>query len=1140
MKTISVFFTFLFILMILVPVMPIGTHPTNNQKFEETRFPAAIEELEKSNLEVIKKPSLEKPTIEETTEYVDSSLIPNYRPTGLIFENMENFEEFRRGGKISPTASEEYFSPDLLSPPSVSNIVGLPPIGNQGSQGSCTGWAWAYYCLTHQIAVANGFWDTTITSHQFSPAFVYNQINYGDDSGSNFPDASSLLHDFGCATMDIMPYSQSDYATWPSEAAYYESMKYRIVNPEWDYLFTDSDLEVLKSYLAAGNTAVTAIYTRTAFYSFDESNNIYTTSHASGVYGGGHAVCVVGYDDAKPTTDGPGAFLLVNSWGSGWGDNGLWWMSYEAIKNTALSQRIFYYCDVINQPYTPSLIGSMRISHEKRGDVLNSEFVISLKHDGYTVWQEPFGIGSNEADDSGLYQNYPFPGNHILIDLSEASSYMSSFYENDFVLLIGDSVWPVSGVLESFTVTSLEWSVEATSSQTPHTILDNQPREEVSAILILPSVRIDAMDTYVGGTVEITGTFQGESEDTILDVGFEPGSFATPWYTNDANSNNGDQLWGVDTYHRYSGGSSIWCGGAPTSTAVYTEHFIMPIWYWPAGWALYHTGTNSHPWGPIGSSMNYKISCSTGGLSGVKEWAIQGPLDRSSATELCLTFWMDYEVQNAASNNFASVLYSTDGSTFTYLKRWWAPVGETSSFVGEQKVMLPEDAVCSTLYFAFIFQGDYAGSMTVDDIDIWDIGSEYENYADSYVYCYVDTSDFDSATMSFDYWAEVEAGYDWFSPAYYIGSTWTTPYSLGTTTGWQHLSLPIPTSATRIGFLFHSDSSVVEQGVYVDNVQLIGCLDTISSVEIFIDDISQGFATGGSTWSYVWDTTIVADGLHNIGASAFIGTSSISDTESTSVDNTAPLLTSDTDTYQRGNNITISGYGNSLGGSYLVSLIFSSGEISQYFQNPIQGMMINSSTIYWLFANSTSIPDGSYVFEMTLTDLVGNNHTVAMALIVDNSVPVMTRPLDIVYTSGTTGHVIDWDCTDLHPDFYELYRNGVLISTGPWTNGLEYSIDGLAAGLCTFIVIFYDLAGNSVTDTVLVTVNSNTSSTTETTSTSTSGSTGTTTNPGITTTTTSTSTSDTTPMSSSIAIIAIAAGFAVVVIIVLIQIKRKN
>jgi hypothetical protein len=47
MKTISVFFTFLFILMILVPVMPIGTHPTNNQKFEETRFPAAIEELEK-------------------------------------------------------------------------------------------------------------------------------------------------------------------------------------------------------------------------------------------------------------------------------------------------------------------------------------------------------------------------------------------------------------------------------------------------------------------------------------------------------------------------------------------------------------------------------------------------------------------------------------------------------------------------------------------------------------------------------------------------------------------------------------------------------------------------------------------------------------------------------------------------------------------------------------------------------------------------------------------------------------------------------------------------------------------------------------------------------------------------------------
>ena len=113
------------------------------------------------------------------------------------------------------------------------------------------------------------------------------------------------------------------------------------------------------------------------------------------------------------------------------------------------------------------------------------------------------------------------------------------------------------------------------------------------------------------------------------------------------------------------------------------------------------------------------------------EWVIQGPLDRSTATELCLTFWMDYEVSNAYEDNFASVLYSTDGSNFYFLERWWAPVGESFSFVGEQEIILRDDAICSTLYFAFIFQGDVTGSMTVDDIDIWDIGAEYENDADS-------------------------------------------------------------------------------------------------------------------------------------------------------------------------------------------------------------------------------------------------------------------------------------------------------------------------------------------------------------------------------------------------------------------------
>ena len=46
---------------------------------------------------------------------------------------------------------------------------------------------------------------------------------------------------------------------------------------------------------------------------------------------GGHAVLAVGYDDNLTIGDMVGAFLIRNSWGESWGENGYGWLPYEYV-----------------------------------------------------------------------------------------------------------------------------------------------------------------------------------------------------------------------------------------------------------------------------------------------------------------------------------------------------------------------------------------------------------------------------------------------------------------------------------------------------------------------------------------------------------------------------------------------------------------------------------------------------------------------------------------------------------------------------------------------------------------------------------------------------------------------------------------
>ncbi len=202
----------------------------------------------------------------------------------------------------------------------------MPPVGNQGQQGSCVGWSSTYAIKSyHEQIERNWGYDAPFKggqgAHVFSPAFVYNQINGGQDNGSNPVDALNLLVRTGAAPWNLMPYTDRDFRTQPPQNARSAASAYRNESFNQINFYTP---DALKAELAAGNPILIGIKVYDNFYQL--GSNVY--DHFEGQFRGGHAITVIGYDDTKASKTGRGAFKLQNSWGPEWGQSGYGWIAY--------------------------------------------------------------------------------------------------------------------------------------------------------------------------------------------------------------------------------------------------------------------------------------------------------------------------------------------------------------------------------------------------------------------------------------------------------------------------------------------------------------------------------------------------------------------------------------------------------------------------------------------------------------------------------------------------------------------------------------------------------------------------------------------------------------------------------------------
>jgi hypothetical protein len=232
-------------------------------------------------------------------------------------------------------------------PTAIDLTAGLPMPGDQGGQGSCVAWAVGYATKSYHEVNEIG-WSPNLRNHQFSPSWIYNQLNGGEDKGLAVSDALDLIVDRGADTLSNFPYTDTNFTNQPDAASFGRAAQFKA--KRWQSL--DNQVRAIKEVLASGNTVIAAFNVFPDFDALNGTNNtLYdtaegTTSKCSSppCKRGSHAVALIGYDDERQ------AFKLVNSWGSSWGSSGYGWLAYDFVDESDLNLRAYCLEDDANQP----------------------------------------------------------------------------------------------------------------------------------------------------------------------------------------------------------------------------------------------------------------------------------------------------------------------------------------------------------------------------------------------------------------------------------------------------------------------------------------------------------------------------------------------------------------------------------------------------------------------------------------------------------------------------------------------------------------------------------------------------------------------------------------------------------------------
>ncbi len=212
-------------------------------------------------------------------------------------------------------------------------------VKDQGNCGSC--WAFAATGALESIRMIAS--NTPGANLDLSEQVMVSCDTANQGCNGGYPDAAAnFIKNTGLPVESCFPYTATD-APCSNACANWQASAYKATN--WEYAATvNPDVESIKSALATyGPLSTTMMVYEDLFY---YSSGVY--KYTSGSLQGGHAILIVGYDDAGKY------FIVKNSWGTSWGENGYFRIAYSELQGKTEFGADSIYYETAAQPTPPT------------------------------------------------------------------------------------------------------------------------------------------------------------------------------------------------------------------------------------------------------------------------------------------------------------------------------------------------------------------------------------------------------------------------------------------------------------------------------------------------------------------------------------------------------------------------------------------------------------------------------------------------------------------------------------------------------------------------------------------------------------------------------------------------------------------